>query len=99
MASLVQNKNKPWLIFARDLKSEHKVNDIDKTPKPVTPEMLKNLTRVTTDIECYHDIDKKHFNFTDSEFVGIAVACNVDHNGEYKDFVTDAQAFRYMGYL
>lgn len=71
----------------------------NKQPIPVTPEMLQSMTRTAFDIECLHDVDKKHFNFSDSEFLGIAVACGLDHEGEFKDFVTDASAFRCFGYL
>lgn len=71
----------------------------EKLPIPITPEMLQSMSRVTTDIECLHDVDRKHFNFSDAEYLGIGCACNIDHEGNYKDFVTDNSAFRYYGYL
>lgn len=66
--------------------------------KILTPEMLQSMTRATTDIECLHDVDKKHFGFDDAEFLEIAVACTVNHEGEVRDFTRD-EAFRYYGYL
>ncbi len=75
------------------------MNDVVKTPIPITPDMLSSMTRVTTDIECLHDVDKKHFNFSDAEYLGIGVACNIDHEGNHKDFVTNDSAFRYYGHL
>jgi hypothetical protein len=75
------------------------VTDPNKEPIPITVEMMESMSRVNFDIECLHDVDKKHFNFSDSEFLGIAVACCLDHEGEFKDFVTDASAFRCFGHL
>ena len=67
-------------------------------PTIVTPEMLQTRTRVTMDIECLHDVDMKHFKFSDAEFLEIAIACTVNHEGEVRDFTRD-EAFRFFGHM
>jgi len=64
----------------------------------VTPEMLQSMTRATFDIECLRDVSKP-FGFDNAEFLGIACACTINHEGVYKDFVEDISAFRCFGYL
>jgi len=69
------------------------------TPTIVTPELLKTMSYCVTDIECLHDVDMKHFKFDDAEFLGLATACVVDQNDDYRDFVHNSDAFRYLSHL
>ena len=54
---------------------------------------------VTLDIECKENIDGKRFTFSESHFAGIAVACTVDQDGRYKDWIHDESAHLLVEYL
>lgn len=51
------------------------------------------------DIECRENIDGKRFQFREAHFVGIAVACTLSHDGQFRDWVHDESAHLLVEYL
>jgi hypothetical protein len=54
---------------------------------------------VVFDIECREDVDGKRNKFDQSQHLGIAVACTKSFDGEIRDWIEDASAFKLFSYL
>jgi DEAD/DEAH box helicase domain-containing protein len=60
---------------------------------------LRNLKVCFFDIECREDVDGKRNKFDQAQHLGIAVACTLTSDGEYRDWINDDCAFRLFSYL
>lgn len=51
------------------------------------------------DIECRHNVDGRRFTFAEAHFLGIAVACTLDHTGLFRDWIHDESAPQLVEHL
>lgn len=56
---------------------------------------------VVFDVECDEDVDGKRNQFNMAQHLGVAVACTLTHDGEYRDWIgaKNGEAHRLLGYL
>jgi hypothetical protein len=60
---------------------------------------LTKLRAVMFDVECREDVDGKRNTFGSAQHLGIAVACTLTSDGEFRDWIHDDSAFRLFQYL